>query len=224
MEEVVFDHVSFSYPDNGITVLDDICLKISKGEKHVLVGLNGSGKSTLIRLLCKFYKPNKGYIYINGQDILTIDNSEYYKLIASVFQDYSNFAFSISENVCLGKNINKNNLKTLLCKLNFKYADNADITYNTKILSSDGVELSGGESQKIAIARAILKDSQILVLDEPTSNLDIQTEAEIYDQFIQLAENKATIFVSHRLACVCIADNIAVFKDGKIIEYGTHSE
>ena len=119
MEEVVFDHVSFSYPDNGITVLDDICLKISKGEKHVLVGLNGSGKSTLIRLLCKFYKPNKGYIYINGQDILTIDNSEYYKLIASVFQDYSNFAFSISENVCLGKNINKNNLKTLLCKLNF---------------------------------------------------------------------------------------------------------
>ncbi len=222
VEDIVFDHVSFSYPGCNAPALNDICLKIAKGEKIVLVGLNGSGKSTLIKLLCRFYSPTSGTIYVNGRDIQTIPLEEYRKLIASVFQDFSLFAFSIAENVSLNEQMNEERIKSILSFLNVKYADTPGETYNTKIFSSEGVELSGGEAQKVAIARAIYKNARVLILDEPTASLDMQTEADIYDQFVQLSKDKTTVFISHRLACVCIADKVAVFKEGKIVESGTH--
>ena len=222
IEEIVFDHVTFSYPGSRNTVLKNVNLRIKKGEKLVIVGLNGSGKSTLIKLLCKFYRPASGRITVNGHDIWSIPNNEYYKLITAVFQDYANFAFSIYENVCLDKIISADRVASVLKELGLKYYDKSRETYITKILSSDGIDLSGGEGQKIAIARAVLKNAQVLLLDEPTASLDIKSEVDIYDEFLKLSEDKTTIFISHRLACVCVADKIAVFKDGEIVEYGNH--
>lgn len=220
--EIVFDHVSFSYDQSKDFVLKDICLRIKNKEKLVIVGLNGSGKSTLIKLLCKFYKPTKGKISINGTDIWEINNNEYYKYIAAVFQDYSNFAFSIFENVAMHEKASKNYVKQILQDVGLtKYADVPE-TIIYKVFSDQGIELSGGEGQKLSIARAVYKNANILILDEPTSSLDVRAEFEIYNNFYKIARDKTTIFVSHRLACSTIADNIAVFSKGEMVEYGSH--
>lgn len=224
IEEIEFKNISFSYPESEIKVLDRVNLKIKKGEKLVIVGLNGSGKTTLIKLLCKFYRPTNGQITINGCDIWDIPNNEYYKLITAVFQDYTNFAFTISENVCLDNDINQKRVEMLLKNLGIKFYDKAADTFVTKIFSSNGIDLSGGEGQKIAIARAVMKKSQVLILDEPTASLDVKAETDIYNEFFKLSEDKTTIFISHRLSCVCVADNIAVFEKGTLVEYGSHKD
>lgn len=223
---IVFENVSFKYPNTEKYVLENINIRIPAGEKLSVVGKNGAGKSTFIKLLCRFYKPTKGRITIGGVDIENIGDEEYNKLIAAVFQDYQNLAFTIGENVSMGRA--KNNVELLLCDIGLgtlinRLPNGAD-TYLTRSFDSNGVELSGGEGQKLAIARAVYKNSPILILDEPTAALDPKAESEIYDSYFRIAAKKTTIFISHRLSSSTVADKIALFENGKIMEYGTHTE
>ena len=224
--EIVFDNVSFAYPNTEHFVLNCINIRITEGEKLSVVGQNGAGKSTFIKLLCKFYKPTSGKITIGGVDIWEINNDEYNKLISAVFQDYQNFSFTLGENVSMGQSVAQVNdilndigLGKLLDKLPFGVD-----TYLSRIFDTNGVELSGGEGQKLAIARAVYKKTPILILDEPTASLDPKAESEIYDSFFKVARDKTTIFISHRLASSTSADKIAVFENGNIVEYGTHMQ
>lgn len=225
---IEFKEVSFSYPGTEKSVLKNINLTVHCHEKLVIVGLNGSGKTTLIKLLCKFYKPTAGAIYINGIDIWDIPNDAYYHHLGAVFQDFQNFSFSLSENIALSETPDNQKIQSLGNELNlssFIASTPAGLqTYISKIFSPAGIELSGGEGQKIAILRAIYKNASILILDEPTANLDAKTESEIYSDFLKISDNKTAIFISHRLAVSSIADNIAVFDNGRIIEYGRHKD
>lgn len=224
--EIVFDNVCFSYPNTNKQVLIDVNVKIKDKEKIVIVGANGAGKSTFIKLLCKFYKPTSGKITLNGTDILDIPNEQYYKIISAVFQDFANLSFTLKENIFMDecgdiekiiKIINFINLQECVDNLPYAYD-----THLTKNFDSNGIELSGGQAQKIAIARAIYKNAPLLILDEPTANLDPKAESEIYEEFFNMAKDKTTIFISHRFAASTIADNILLFSDGKIIESGSH--
>ena len=225
--EFVFRNVSFSYPNTERQILKNINITITDKEKLVVVGLNGAGKTTFIKLLCKFYRPTSGTITLGGIDIWDIPNDEYYKIIAAVFQDFANFAFSLKENVSMSENGDTGKASEIIGEVGLgEYArelPNGYETYLSKNFDSSGVELSGGQGQKVAIARAIYKDTPVLILDEPTASLDPIAESEIYTNFFSMAKDKTTIFISHRLAASTIADNIAVFSDGRIEEYGTHS-
>lgn len=224
--EIVFHDVSFAYPNTDKTVLEHINITISDREKLVIVGANGSGKSTFIKLLCKFYRPTTGRITLNGTDIWDISNEQYFQTISAVFQDYINFSFTIRENIAMCENADAILIESAVesvglsgCIENLK--DKLD-TYLTRQFNTEGIELSGGQSQKLAIARAMYKNTPILILDEPTSNLDPKAESEIYLDLFDAAKDKTTIFISHRLAASTVADNIAVFCEGKIMEYGSH--
>lgn len=226
--EIEFHNVSFHYPNNKRLVLDNINIKIKNNEKLVIVGLNGAGKTTFIKLLCKFYKPTEGKITINGNDIWDISNKKYYRALSAVFQDFNNFAFSIKENVSMTEDeCEEKVIKTIKDIGLFDKINTLPKGINTSLSRSfdnKGIELSGGESQKIAIARSVYKDPPIMILDEPTANLDPIAESEIYKIFFNIAKNKTTIFISHRLAASTIADNVAVFVDGRIVEYGNHKD
>ena len=225
---IEFKDVTFIYPGTEKKVLENINLKIHNQEKLVIVGSNGSGKSTLIKLLCKFYKPTSGTIMLNGIDIWEIPNTDYYNQIGAVFQDFQNFAFSLNDNISFSEKPEEEKILSMCTKLNFSSfissATNGLQTYISKIFSPQGIELSGGEEQKVAILRAIYKNSPILILDEPTANLDAKTESEIYSDFFNISDNKTALFISHRLAVSSIADNIVVLNQGKIIEYGHHND
>ncbi len=224
--DIVFEDVSFSYGKDTPLVLDHINLTIKSGEKLMIVGMNGAGKTTLIKLLCKFYRPTAGKILIGNRDIETIANDEYYKLIASVFQDHKEFSFTVSENISLSENGDTDKIQNIFEELELtdfmRRLPNGLDTHVGRNFSNDGIDLSGGEGQKLAIARAMYKDSPILILDEPTANLDALAESEIYEQFLKLSTSKTTIFISHRLAASTIADRIVVFDKGNIVECGTH--
>lgn len=226
--EFIFHNVSFAYPNTEKLVLDNINIKITDKEKLVVVGPNGAGKSTFIKLLFKFYRPTSGIITLNGMDIWSFPNDEYYKIIAAVFQDYTNFSFSLAENVSMTESKKTEKVAEVLFLTGLgKYAKELPHgldTYISKNFNSNGTELSGGQGQKLAIARAIYKDTPVLILDEPTASLDPKAESEIYEDFFNLTKDKTTIFISHRLAISTIADNIAVFADRRIKEYGSHSE
>lgn len=224
LNEIVFDGVCFTYPGTTTFVLKDINIRIKRGEKLMIVGLNGAGKSTFIKLLCKFYKPTSGKITWNGIDIRNIPNNRYYRLLAAVFQDFANFAFTIRENITFTENENTEEAGAILRELGMNvYAAKTD-TYIINFFSPDGIEPSGGEEQKLAIARAIYKDAPLLILDEPTASLDTKAESEIYENFFRMSENKTTIFISHRLACSKNANRIAVFDGGRIAEIGSHRD
>lgn len=226
--EFIFNNVFFMYPGTEKLVLENINIKITDKEKLVVVGLNGAGKSTFIKLLCKFYRPTSGIITINGTDIWNIPNDEYYKIIAAIFQDYTNFSFSLAENVSMSETENTKKVADVISVIGLsdyvKELPHGLDTFISRNFNPNGTELSGGQGQKLAIARAIYKNSPVLILDEPTASLDPKAESEIYADFFKLSKNKTTIFISHRLAISTIADNIAVFADGKIREYGSHSE
>ena len=228
--EFIFRDVCFSYPNTEKQILNNINIKIADKEKLVIVGMNGAGKSTFIKLLCKFYRPTKGTITLNGVNIWDIPNEIYYKIIGAVFQDFANFSFSIKENIILEESSSANAgklseiIRSVGLENQIEALPNRYETYLSKHFDSGGIELSGGQIQNIAIARAIYKDSPVLILDEPTASLDAKAESEIYNNFFNLARNKTTVFISHRLAVSTIADKIAVFSDGKIEEYGSHSE
>lgn len=226
--EIAFHGVSFIYPNTHRRVLDNINIKITDREKLVVVGLNGAGKTTFIKLLCKFYRPTTGKITLNGTDIWEIPNDWYYRMIAAVFQDFANFPFCLAENVSMCENAEQDNVYKIVMETGLgEYVKNLPDglnTYITKSFASGGVELSGGQGQKIAIARAVYKDTPVLILDEPTASLDPKAESEIYTNFFNMAKDKTTIFISHRLAASTIADRIAVFSDGKIAECGAHGD
>lgn len=225
--EICFSNVWFAYPGSKDYVLRDINIIIKNREKLVVVGYNGAGKSTFIKLLCKFYYPTKGKITLNGVNIWDIPNEQYNKIIGAVFQDFVTFAFTISENISMSEN-NDDDLSDIISRADLADFINKlpsrDQTYISKKYSSEGIELSGGQGQKIALARALYKNAPILILDEPTASLDLKSECELYENFIKTSIDKTSIFISHRLAASQIADHIAVFSSGEIVEYGTHKE
>ena len=247
IKEIEFKNVSFAYPGTDKKILDNISIKIKAGEHLSIVGLNGAGKTTFIKLLCRLYDPISGEILVNGVNIKEYDYKQYLELFAPVFQDFKLFAFPMEENITLvdedptedvnrkdrlkapekqaesdmdekvDKIIDLVNLKDMTEKLEkgkktvlFKYFDEA------------GIEPSGGEQQKIAIARALYKKAPVVILDEPTAALDPIAEYEIYRQFHTLVGDKTAFYISHRLSSCRFCDNIAVFSDGKIAEYGNH--
>ncbi len=223
--ELRFENVSFCYPGTEHYVLKNINVTISKGEKLSIVGKNGAGKSTFVKLLCKFYKPTEGRILLDGTDIWSIDTTEYYKKMSAVFQDYANFAFSIRENIAIGREADK--MEEVAERIGFKEAflkfEKGFDTGVSRMFDDDGVELSGGEQQKVAILRALYKDAPLTILDEPTRTLDAKTEAEMYEGFFKLTEGRTAIFISHRLASAVVADRILVLDNGEVDDYGTHS-
>lgn len=226
--EFIFHNVSFTYPNTDKQILDTINIKITDKEKLVIVGMNGAGKSTFIKLLCKFYRPTSGVITLNDVDIWDIPNDEYYKIISAVFQDFANFSFTLKENISMNETGDLSKIAEIINGIGLKerideLPDMYD-TYLSKSFDTSGIEFSGGQAQKIAIARAVYKDTPVLILDEPTASLDPKAESEIYTDFFNMAKDKTTIFISHRLAASTVADKIAVFSDGKIVEYGSHND
>ena len=233
LHTIEFRDVSFAYPGSGHKVLDGVSLRVEKGERLSLVGLNGAGKTTLIKLLCRLYDPEEGQILLDGTDIREYDPEQYRAAFAPVFQDFSLFAFSVAENICLKdeKEITKEERarvlsligRTGLERMTEKLPRGID-TPLFKLFDSQGVEPSGGEQQKLALARALYKDASVIILDEPTAALDPIAEYEIYRKFNDLIENKTAFYISHRLSSCRFCDHIAVFSGGRVAEYGTHEE
>lgn len=226
--EIEFRNVSFKYPRTNLYILKDINLRIRDGEKIAIVGNNGAGKTTFVKLLCKMFEPTNGEILINGININNYNKQEYYKLLSVVFQDYKSFAFSIEENIATQTNVNYDKLDEALVKSGLKekvYNFSNNIKSNIdKQLETDGVIFSGGEYQKLALARAIYKEGKVFILDEPTSALDPIAEADLYENFNQVTQRNTTIFISHRLASTKFCDRLVVLDNGLIAEIGTHEE
>ena len=227
-ESLEFKNVGFKYPGSDKGALKDInCLMKSK-EKIAVVGENGAGKTTFIKLICRLYDPTEGMILLNGVDIKEYDYVQYVKFISTVFQDFQLFSMSLKENVSLSRKSDENRIQGIFDSLGIsafvkKYKKGLNVRVH-KDFDSDGFEPSGGVAQKIAISRAIYKDTPIIILDEPTAALDPKSESEIYEQFNKLSKNKLAIFISHRMASTRFCDNIIVFKNGSIEEMGSHSE
>ena len=230
---IEFRNVSFAYPGTEKKVLDGVNLTVEKGERLSIVGLNGAGKTTLIKLLCRLYDPTDGQILLDGTDIREYDYDQYMKQFSPVFQDFKLFGFSVSENVTLKDRENldeKDRLRVsdLLKQAGLeKFADNLDNGKDSKLfkyMEEDGIEPSGGEQQKLALARALYKDAPVIILDEPTAALDPIAEYEIYKQFNSLIQDKTAFYISHRLSSCRFCDHIAVFSEGRVAEYGTHDD
>lgn len=225
---IEFRGVSFKYPKSDAYALKDVNITIKAGEKLSIVGLNGAGKTTFIKLLTRLYEPTEGGIYLNGINILEYDLKSYLELMSVVFQDFKLLAFSVKENIVFDEEVDDDSVISILKEAGFEQDLNklpkGIHTPIYKTFEEDGIEFSGGQSQKIAIARAIYKDSPLVILDEPTSALDPIAEYEIYRRFNELVGDKTTIYISHRLSSCLFCDQIAVFKDGRMVEYGTHQD
>ena len=222
------ENISFRYPESADFALKDVTLNINAGEKIAIVGENGSGKTTLIKLLCRLYVPQAGRILLDGRDVLAYPYEEYIEHISTVFQDFSLFAFSIAENVAGTQDYDQRKVQTALEKAGMKewverYAKGIQQSL-FQDFDPEGTNLSGGEGQKLAIARAAYKDAEIMILDEPTSALDPYAEYEIYENFGKLAEGRTVLFVSHRLSSCRMCDRIVVMDQGKVVQWGTHEE
>lgn len=225
--EVEFCHVSFRYPGRDEYALRDLSLKLRIGERMAVVGKNGSGKTTMIKLLCRLYEPTEGIIYLNGVDIRKYDYCEYMKLFSVVFQDFALFDYSIAENVAAGENYDSDKVVDCLVKAGFgERLGRLPGGINTLIdkgYDEEGVLFSGGERQKIAIARALYKDSPFILLDEPTAALDPVAEYEVYSAFDEMVGGKTAIYISHRLSSCRFCDDIVVFDQGQVVQRGNHS-
>ncbi|MCL2159728.1 MAG: ABC transporter ATP-binding protein/permease [Oscillospiraceae bacterium] len=228
--DIEFENVSFAYPKSEKNVLDNVAFKIKKGEKIAIVGNNGAGKTTLVKLLIGLYRPAGGNIKINGRDIDEYNRDEYYSIISPVFQDIYLFPVSIAQNIALREEaeININKLSRSIQFAGFQgKIDSLPEGYNTPLVKSvvdNAIELSGGEKQKLALARALYKDGLMLVLDEPTAALDPIAENEVYLKYNEFAKDKTSIFISHRLASTRFCDRIFFLDEGKITETGSHDE
>ena len=226
--EIEFNNVSFKYPKSDIYALKQINLKISNGEKLAVVGRNGSGKTTFIKLLCRLYDVDEGEILINGINVKEYTRESLNNLYSVVFQDYKILSLTVADNISASDECDKAKLYSALEKANIKDRIEAmpqkEKTYLYKDLDKSGVEISGGEAQKLALARALYKDSPIVILDEPTAALDPIAENEIYSRFNSFVENKTAIYISHRLSSCAFCDRIAVFDNAELVETGTHNE
>lgn len=226
--ELAFEEVSFSYPGSEKKILDHVNLTIHSGERLALVGLNGAGKTTMVMLFCGFYDPTEGRVLLNGQDIRAYNRSDYYALISGVFQDFSVLDTTIAE--CVAQTADFDREKVLRC------LDQAGLTKTIEKLPKgidthlgrevylDGIVLSGGQTQRLMLARALYKDGPILVLDEPTAALDPLAESEIYRKYKGMTAGKTSLFISHRLASTRFCDRILFIADGGILEEGKHED
>lgn len=225
---IEFKDVSFTYPNTDVKVLNKVNLTLTQGEHLSVVGLNGAGKTTFVKLLCRLYEPTEGEILLDGVNIKEYDYKEYMKLFAPVFQDFKLFSFSVKENILLNKTEQEENLPKLIQQVGLEEKINSweqgAETILFKAFDEKGIEPSGGEQQKMAIARALQKDAPVVILDEPTAALDPIAEYDIYRQFDTLVGGKTAIYISHRLSSCKFCDRIAVFSEGRIKEYGTHDE
>ena len=225
---IEFKNVSYRYSEAEEYALKNLNLKISSGEKLAVVGLNGAGKTTMIKLLLRLYDPTEGCILLNGVDIRYYKRQDYYRLFSPVFQDVEVLAFPIAENISM-KSIAYTDLdKAYSCVVDAGLQDKIDslqkgiLTELLKVVDEEGVDFSGGEKQKLALARALYKNAPIVVLDEPTSALDAIAEQRLYQSFDKMIGKKSAVYISHRLASTRFCDNVAMFKSGEMIEYGTH--
>lgn len=226
--EIEFRNISFKYPNAENYSLKNINIKINNGENLAVVGRNGSGKTTFIKLLCRFYDVTDGEILINGINIKEYTKESIIRLYSVVFQDFKIFSTTLSQNISAGEEYDCDKLYKVLDEANIKdrmlkmeYKEN---TYLYKELDKAGVEISGGEAQKLALARALYKDAPIVILDEPTAALDPIAENEIYSRINSFVENKTTIYISHRLSSCVFCDRIAVFDKAELVEAGTHQQ
>ena len=227
VETIEFSNVTFTYPKAEKAVLKNITFSIQKGEKISIVGLNGAGKSTLVKLICRMYKADSGEIRINGKNIYDYDYMSYMKAISAVFQDYRLFNFTIAENIsCQEKNVDTEKINRLIDEVGLREKiDNLKDGINSRFgkeYEEDGIEMSGGEGQKVAIARALYKEASLVILDEPASALDPIAEAEIYEKFNSLVEDKTAIYISHRMSSSVFCDRILIIDGGTVADFDTH--
>lgn len=228
---IEFKNVSFAYPGTERTVIKNVSFTLEPGETTVLVGLNGAGKTTLIKLLTRLYDPTEGAIYLDGVDLREYDPKDLYRMFGIIFQDFGKYACTVSENITFGEVGAERNEARIVDSAESANAsdfiERLPIGYETplmRIFEREGIELSIGQWQKLAIARAFYSDSDVLILDEPTASLDAIAEQEIYSQFEALRKDKTTIFVSHRLSSATTASKIIVLEYGELIEMGNHKE
>ncbi|MBQ9119835.1 MAG: ABC transporter ATP-binding protein [Lachnospiraceae bacterium] len=223
-----FENVSFKYPTAEKYALKNLNLTLEAGERLAVVGMNGAGKSTFIKLLCGLYMPTEGRILLNGTDIRCYDKRTYYELFAPVFQNIELFAFPMDENVSMKMPEEtdsaraEQNLRDAGLGAKIDGLEKGVKTELLKMISEEGIDLSGGERQKLAFARALYKDAPIVILDEPTSALDALAEYEMYQNFDRLIGGKSAVYISHRLSSTRFCDHVAMFIDGEMKEYGTH--
>lgn len=225
---IEFRNVSFKYPRTENYVLRNVNLKFKIGEKLAVVGMNGSGKTTFIKLLCRLYDPTEGEILLNNVDIRKYDYKEYMSIFSVVFQDFKLFSFGLGQNVAASFDYNEELAKKCLEKAGFydrlQRMKKGLETSIYKDLDEEGVEISGGEAQKIALARALYKNAPFIILDEPTAALDPIAEYEVYSKFNEIVQDKTAIYISHRLSSCRFCDVIAVFDDGQIVQRGVHDK
>lgn len=226
--EFRFENVSFRYPKAERYALKNMNLTLKAGERLAVVGLNGAGKSTFIKLLLRLYEPTEGTIYLNGVDVRTYDKDSYYKVFAPVFQDVNLFAFPLAENISMKTPMETDKKMAKQCLIQAGFTERlTELTRGVdtevlKVIHDDGVDFSGGEKQKLALARALYKNAPVVVLDEPTAALDALAEYKLYQDFDKLIGGKTAVYISHRLSSTRFCDNVAMFADGEMVEYGTH--
>lgn len=229
--ELEFQNVSFHYPNSDRMVLKNVSFRLKKGQKLAIVGANGAGKTTFIKLLCRLYDPTEGAIFLNGIDIRKYDYNEYTGIFSIVFQDYKIFSFSVAENVAAGPEFDRDKVVRSLQDAGiYERVQRMSSGIDSKLLKDqqdgdeEGIEISGGEKQKIALARALYRDAPVVILDEPTSALDPIAEQDIYTRFNDMVAEKTAVFISHRMSSCRFCDEIAVFDAGQIVQHGTHEE
>lgn len=224
---IEFKNVSYK-AQNGQKILSNLNFHINANEKIAIVGRNGAGKTTLVKLLCRLYSPTEGTILINGFDICRYNKEEYYKLITAVFQDINVIAFTVKENIIGSADYDENRFVKSAKEANFyekiQSLNNKENSILTKIIDKEGVELSGGEKQRLMMARAIYKEGSLIILDEPTAALDPIAESELYQEYNEIAENRTAIFISHRLATTKFCSKIILMEKGKIADIGSHDD
>ena len=226
--EFTFENVSFKYPRAKNYALQGVNVRLKAGERLAVVGLNGAGKSTFIKLLLRLYEPTEGRILLNGIDVRNYTRESYYQIFAPVFQDVNLFAFPFAQNVSMKAPEETDRSLVEACIRDADLGEKLETLPNgidtelLKIIHDDGVDFSGGQRQKLALARALYKKAPVVILDEPTAALDALAENRMYQDFDKLIGGKTSVYISHRLSSTRFCNNIAMFKDGHLIEYGTH--
>jgi len=222
---IAFENVAFTYPKTDVKILNGVSFEVRRNERVALVGENGAGKSTIVKLLCRLYRPDSGRILINGRDIQTVDAAALRRVFSVVFQDFCKYAFTLRENVAFGDISKLNDDGALREALKTGLAEGiAELGAPLGKLEDEGMDISGGQWQRVAVARACLPGSAFVVLDEPTASLDPVAESDMYRSFAQVLKNRGCIMISHRLASAAMADKIVVLSGGAVTETGTHGE